>query len=155
MHIKVSNINKHLAFESILADCQHGFRSQRSCETKLIQFYYTMVSNLARALNCNHKQTDVNIMDFAKAFDNVPHRRLLYKLDYYGNRGSTHKWITSWLSERSKMCLMDKPKFQSRSYPVSPGISLGRSVFIFLMIFRKISGHLFASLLTTVFCIGI
>ena len=32
-HIIVSNINKHLAFESILADCQHGFRSQRSCET--------------------------------------------------------------------------------------------------------------------------
>ena len=29
-HIIVSNINKHLAFKSILADCQHGFRSQRS-----------------------------------------------------------------------------------------------------------------------------
>ena len=36
-HIFVSNINKHLAFESILADCQHGFRSQRSCETQLVQ----------------------------------------------------------------------------------------------------------------------
>ena len=30
-HIIVSNTNKHLAFESILADCQHGFRNQRSC----------------------------------------------------------------------------------------------------------------------------
>ena len=38
-HIIVSNINKHLAFESILADCQHGFRSQRSCETQLVQFF--------------------------------------------------------------------------------------------------------------------
>ena len=28
-HILVSNINKHLALDSILADCQHGFRSQR------------------------------------------------------------------------------------------------------------------------------
>ena len=35
-HIIVSNINKHIAFESILADCQHGFRSQRSCETQLV-----------------------------------------------------------------------------------------------------------------------
>ena len=35
-HIIASNINKHLAFESILADCQHGFRSQRSCETQLV-----------------------------------------------------------------------------------------------------------------------
>ena len=45
-----------------------------------------MVSNLDRALNRGHKQTDVIIMDFAKAFDKVLHRRLLYKLDYYGIR---------------------------------------------------------------------
>ena len=50
-HIIVSNINnKHLAFESILADCQHGFRSQMSCETQLVQFYQDMVSNLDSAL---------------------------------------------------------------------------------------------------------
>ena len=35
-----SNINKHLAFKSILAACQHGFRSQRSCKTQLVQFYH-------------------------------------------------------------------------------------------------------------------
>ena len=93
-HIIVSNINKHLAFESILADCQHGFRSQRSCETQLVQFFHDLVSNLDCVLIRNHRQTDVIIMDFAKAFDKVPHRRLLYKLDYYGIRGSTHKWIT-------------------------------------------------------------
>ena len=37
-HIIVSNINKHLAFESNLADCQHGFRNQRSRETKLVHY---------------------------------------------------------------------------------------------------------------------
>ena len=79
----VSNINKHLAFESILADCQHGFRSRRSCETQLVLFYHDLVSNLDRALNRDQKQTDVIIMDFAKAFDKVTHRRLLYKLEYY------------------------------------------------------------------------
>ena len=68
-----------------------------------------MVSNLDRALNPGHKQTDVVIMNFAKAFDkvHVPHRRLLYKLDYYGIRGSTHKWIASWLSERSQKVVLD------------------------------------------------
>ena len=106
-HIIVSNINKHLAFESILADCQHSFRSQRSCETQLVQFFHDLVSNLDRALNRNHRQTDVIIMDFAKAFDKVPHRRLLYKFDYYGIRGSTHKWITSWLSERFQKVVLD------------------------------------------------
>ena len=80
-HIIVSNINKHLAFESILADCQHGFLSQRSCETQLVQFYHDMVSNLDGARDRGQKQTDVIIMDFAKAFDKVPHRRLLYKLE--------------------------------------------------------------------------
>ena len=100
-HIIVSNMNKHLAFESILADCQHGSRNQRSCETQLVQFYHDMVSNLDRALNGGHRQTDVIIMDFAKAFDKVSHRRLLYKLDYYGIRRSTHNWVSSWLSERS------------------------------------------------------
>ena len=83
-HIIVSNINKHLAFESILADCQHGFRSQRSCATVLVQFFHDYFSNQDRALNRNHRQTDVIIMDFAKAFDKVLHRRLLCILDTTG-----------------------------------------------------------------------
>ena len=83
-HILVSNINKHLALDSILADCQHGFRSQRSCETQLVQFVHDIISNLDGAVNRGHKQTDLIIMDFAKAFDKVPHRRLLHKLKYYG-----------------------------------------------------------------------
>ena len=77
-----------------------------------------MVSNLDRALNPGHKHTNVIIMDFAKAFGKVSHRRLLYKLDYYGIRGSTHKWIASWLSERSKKwCLTVKPQIQSQVSP--------------------------------------
>ena len=67
-----------------------------------IRFYHDLVSNLDRAVNRSHKQTDVIVMDFAKAFDKVSHKRLLYKLDFYGIRGSTHKWIDSWLSERSE-----------------------------------------------------
>ena len=43
-HILVSNTNKHLALDSILADCQHGFRSQRSCETQLVQFVHDIIS---------------------------------------------------------------------------------------------------------------
>ena len=34
-------------------------------------------------------------MDYAKAFDKVPHRRLLLNLDYYGIKGSIHKCIDS------------------------------------------------------------
>ena len=48
----------------------------------LVQIYYDSVSNLDGAINCGHKQTDLIIMDFAKAFDKVPHRRLLHKLNF-------------------------------------------------------------------------
>ena len=106
-HILVSNINKHIALDNILADCQHGFRSQRSCETQLVQFVHDIISNLDGAVNRGHKQTDLIIIDFAKAFDKVPHRRLLHKLEYYGIRGSTHKWINSWLSGRTQQVVLD------------------------------------------------
>ena len=42
---------------------------------------HDIVSNLDGVVNGGHKLTDLIIMDFAKAFDKVPHRRLLHKLD--------------------------------------------------------------------------
>ena len=122
-HIFVSNINKHLALDSILADCQHGFRIRRSCETQLVQFVQNIISNLEGAMNRGHKQTDLIIMDFAKAFDKVPHRRLLHKLDYYRIRGSTHKWISSWLSWRSQQVVLDGQA--SDPVPVLSGVPQG------------------------------
>ena len=94
-----------------------------SCETQLVQFFHDLVSNLDRALNRNHRQTDVITMNFAKIFDKVPHRRLLYKLDYYGIRGSSHKLITSWLSERSQKVELDGQAIDP--VPVRSGIPQG------------------------------
>ena len=80
-HILVSNINKHLALDSILADCQHGFRSQRFCETKSFRFELDIISNLDGAINRGLIVMDIIsnldgainpgliIMDFAKAID--------------------------------------------------------------------------------------
>jgi hypothetical protein len=34
-------------------------------------------------------------MDFAKAFDKVPHQRLLYKLKFYGIKNETLNWISA------------------------------------------------------------
>ncbi|MES9904902.1 MAG: reverse transcriptase family protein [Sedimenticola sp.] len=106
-HIMVSNIMKHLASNNILVDSQHGFRSRRSCESQLVQFVHDLSSNLDRAHNKGHRQTDIIIMDFAKAFDKVPHRRLLHKLKHYGIRGLANNWICSFLTGRTQKVVLD------------------------------------------------
>ena len=88
-----------------------------------IQYIAYMISNLDCALNRDQKQTNVIFMDFAKAFDKVPHKRLLYKLEYYGIRGSTHKWISSWLSGRSQKVVLDDEA--SDPVPVLSGVPQG------------------------------
>jgi hypothetical protein len=50
------------------------------------------------------EQMDLILLDFSKAFDKVPHERLLYKAQYYGIDGSTLLWIRDFLS--SIACLM-------------------------------------------------
>ena len=65
----------------------------------------------------------LNRIDFAKAFDNVPHRRLLHKLDYYGIRGSYHKWINSWLPGHTQKVVLDGQA--SDPVPVLSGVPQG------------------------------
>ena len=62
-------------------------------------------------------------MDFAKAFDKVPHRRLFHKLEYHGIRRSTHKWINSWLSGRTQQVVLDGQA--SDPVPVLSGVPQG------------------------------
>jgi hypothetical protein len=50
------------------------------------------------------------LLDFAKAFDKVPHRRLLHKLKFYGVDGTTLAWISSFLSSRKQLVLLDGVK---------------------------------------------
>ena len=106
-HLLVSKIMQHLSEHDILVESQHGFRSGRSCETQLVQFIHDLRENLDGAHNRGHKQTDFIIMDVAKVFDKVPHRRLAYKLEYYGIRNDILQWITTWLSGRTQKVVID------------------------------------------------
>ena len=47
-----------------------------------------------------HLSTDVVYFDFSKAFDSVPHARLLLKLQAYGINGQLLKWFESFLTGR-------------------------------------------------------
>ena len=93
-HIIVSHIAKHLAANNILIDQGHGFRQRLSCEIQLQQSM-TGLNALTRA--------HVILLDFSKAFDSIPHQRLLLKLDYYGICGKTAAWIKVFLGNRSQV----------------------------------------------------
>ena len=69
----------------IILHFQHGFQSRLSCESQLIETVHDWMVALD-----NKTQTDAILLDFAKTFDKVPHKRLLSKLTSYGITGNTH-----------------------------------------------------------------
>ena len=118
-HIILSHIAKHLAANNILIDQQHGFRQRFSCEAQLI----SAVNDWAKCINSCSK-TNVILLDFSKAFDSVPHQRLLLKLDYYyGIRGKTAAWINAFLSNRSQLVSVNGSHSSPR--PVPSGVPQG------------------------------
>lgn len=81
---------------NLLPKDQHGFIPGRSVITNLLACMNDW-SNLAD----NGSPVDIIYIDFAKAFDRVPHRRLLSKLEHFGIRGHLLMWIRAYLSERT------------------------------------------------------
>ena len=47
------------------------------------------------------------ILDFTKAFDKVPHKRLIHKLNYYGITGSIATWIETFLTGRTQQVVVN------------------------------------------------
>ena len=117
-HIISSNIMSHLEEANILTDAQHGFRKKRSCESQLI----LAIQDLAKDLD-SRIQNDVILLDFSKAFDKVPHARLLYKLKHYGVCGTTYNWITDFLSNRSQQVVLEGST--SETADVTSGVPQG------------------------------
>ena len=102
-HIMYTNIMKHFLTNNILCDNQHGFRKNRSCETQLIH----TIQDIASKLRSGRDQVDIILLDFAKAFDKVPHQRLLHKLQFYGIDDCTLRWIRSFLTCRSQQVVLE------------------------------------------------
>jgi hypothetical protein len=117
-HIICSSIHKHLEKHRILTDAQRGFRKKRSCESQLI----LAVQDLAKSMDLS-EQMDLILLDFSKAFDKVPHERLLYKAQYYGIDGSTLLWIRDFLSSRNQRVLVEGQS--SQTAPVCSGVPQG------------------------------
>ena len=101
-HIIFHHIMNHYDTLNILNPLQHGFRPNHSCQSQLISF----VEDIQFSMN-NHKQVDLLFLDFSKAFDTVPHMRLLNKLSFYGIQGPILQWIRSWLTQRKQKVVVD------------------------------------------------
>ena len=85
----------HLEGKGLLRNSQHGFRKGRSCVTNLLQYMDKATEYVDRK-----ESFDVIYLDFAKAFDKVPHQRLLKKIEGYKIGGSILRWIRNWLLNR-------------------------------------------------------
>ena len=96
-HIIHSHVMNHLQMNNVRTDCQHGFRAKRSTESQLILSIHDLTNSLDKC-----KSVHAVVSDFAKAFDKVPHRRLLAKLQYYGVQGKLLCWFESFLTQRSQ-----------------------------------------------------
>ena len=57
---------------------------------------------------------DVIYFDFAKAFDTVPHRRLLKKLEEYGVKNEVLLWVESFLKDRHQLVKVHGAKSEKK-----------------------------------------
>ena len=108
----------HLDKHNILVDFQHGFRNKRSFESQLV----ITTEDIARNLD-NNQQVDMLILDFSQAFDTVPHKRLLKKLESYGINGNILSWLEAWLTQREQQVTIEGDK--SSTATVTSGVPQG------------------------------
>uniref|UniRef100_A0A8C5M6F8 Reverse transcriptase domain-containing protein n=1 Tax=Leptobrachium leishanense TaxID=445787 RepID=A0A8C5M6F8_9ANUR len=95
-------IVEHLKTHRLQDQKQHGFTSGRSCQTNLIDFFdwVTKIIDTGGAV-------DIAYLDFSKAFDTVPHRRLINKLQSLSLDSNIVDWIRQWLSDRQQRVVVN------------------------------------------------
>jgi len=79
---------QHLDKNELISESQRGFRKGYSCASNLLVFLETVTAEL----NAKHNM-DTIYLDLAKAFDKVPHQRLMLKLKAHGIDGLVGNWI--------------------------------------------------------------
>nr|VZI33040.1 unnamed protein product [Spirometra erinaceieuropaei] len=111
----------------LLSDAQHGFRSGRSCLTNLLFTleHWTKARDEGSVVHAIY-------IDFKKAFDSVPHQRLLHKLRNAGIRGRLLLWIQSFLAGRSQRVQVGRQQSSERDL-----VSCTKHYFCWSPVFRR------------------
>ena len=111
-------IVEHMTRHDLLSHRQFGFLAGRSTLLQLL----VVLEHWTRAIE-EGEEIDVVFMDFRKAFDKVPHRRLGNVLRHYGISGNILLWIEDFLSERKQRVRITDSTSEWR--PVISGIPQG------------------------------
>ena len=108
----------HIVDTGTLSTKQYGFINGRSTTTQLLKYFDECINNVI-----NGDVIDSIYLDCAKAFDTVPHQRLINKIDSYGIKGKVKAWIKEFLSNRTQIVKVNGT--ESKSVPVISGIPQG------------------------------
>ena len=99
-------------------DEQHGLVPERSCMTQLL----VTIDDWTELLD-QEFPVDAIYLDFKKAFDTIPHERLLLKAESYGIQSSILQWLRALLIGRKQRVSVNGQVFGWS--PVSSGTSQG------------------------------
>ena len=77
--ISKDRIVEHFEGNGLPQETQHAFRKGRSCLTNLLEYLDFATENFDQG-----NQIDTAYLDFSKAFDKVPHKRLLIQIKKHG-----------------------------------------------------------------------
>ena len=95
-------IVNHMTMNKLFSEAQHGFVPGRSCATQLL----SQLEDWTNYLD-DGNPVDIVYLDFRKAFDSVPHVRLINKEASYGVNGLLLRWIQTFLSQRVQRVTVD------------------------------------------------
>ena len=96
------HVMSYLLENNLLSTKQHGFITGRSTVTQLLKYLDECAQVVASG-----KVVDAIYLDFEKAFDTVPHRRLLEKLKAYGIKGDILEWVEDYLCNRKQVVVVN------------------------------------------------
>ena len=96
------NIHQLIADHNLLHPHQHGFVLRKSCLTNLLESFQDWIHSADGGFG-----VDIIYLDYKKAYDSVPHRRLLHKLEGYGVSGNLLSWLTDFLNQRYQRVTVD------------------------------------------------
>ena len=112
------DIVAHMKLNNLFSTHQHGFLEGRSCLSNLLTTMeeWTRIIEDKGSIECIY-------MDFMKAFDSVPHQKLLHKLKAYNITGKIHKWIEEFLIGRQQRVVVNS--IPSKNEAVTSGVPQG------------------------------